>query len=122
MKVVIQKSIGSSFAENKEQAKRLRTKFVLPALRRKEDIELDFEGVTLATQSFIHALIAEAVRDGSLGALDRIAFSHCSDNVRSVIEIVVSYAQDDWSTLIEIDQDEADERDGGGENGSTVGS
>ena len=84
------------FAENKEQASSLRNK-ISKALRDGEDIVLDFGRVAYATQSFVHALIADPLRDESLDALDRMEFRNCSDAVRSVIEIVVSYSQDDWA-------------------------
>ncbi|WP_425562077.1 STAS-like domain-containing protein [Microbacterium kribbense] len=60
---------------------------------------LDFEGVSLATQSFVHALIAEAVRSETPAGLDHLVFKNCSSAVRSIIEVVISYAQDDWSDV-----------------------
>ena len=53
------KDYAGTFAENKDTAKRLRIDKIMPALSNKEEVELDFEGVSGATQSFIHALISE---------------------------------------------------------------
>lgn len=86
-----------TFAENKEQAKKLRTKVLLPALRKAEPITVDFVDVSIATQSFVHALIAEAIRCEDYDALDMISFAHCNQNIQAVIEVVVAYCQDDWA-------------------------
>ncbi|TKR27331.1 DUF4325 domain-containing protein [Cellulomonas hominis] len=82
------------FAENKERAKSLRTRSILPAVKRGEDVTLDFDGVYLTTQSFVHALVATAIRD--YDGLDHLVFKNCDPNVRSIIEIVVSYCQENW--------------------------
>lgn len=97
MRVKIAERAGT-FAENKDTAKALRMRLILPALRRPdpEDIVLDFEGVTGTTQSFIHALVADAIRDEDLDALDHLVFANCGEVVQSVVEIVVSYAQEQW--------------------------
>ncbi len=97
MKIKLSEKVGS-FAESKETAKSLRNALILPALRRGEEVELDFEGITLGTQSFIHALIADAVRLKDPAGLDNLIFANCNDGLRSIIEVVVSYCQDDWST------------------------
>jgi hypothetical protein len=95
MKIIVADSTGP-FAENKEQAKKLR-RTLIPALG-KEEVELDFSGVAFATQSFIHALIAEALRTPDLDAVERITFRNCNESVRAIVEVVVSYSQDDWSS------------------------
>ena len=53
---------AGGFAENKDVARELRITEILPALERNEEIILDFENVTAVTQSFIHALISDAIR------------------------------------------------------------
>ena len=88
---------AGDFAESKEVAKKIREKEILPRLRKGKEVTLDFTGVSIATQSFVHALIAEAIRQNGGEALDRVMFSGCNIDVRSVIEIVVSYCQEDWS-------------------------
>lgn len=99
MKLKVVDEVGS-FAESKEQAKQLRTKRILPSMRKGEEVVLDFDGVTLATQSFVHALIAEAVRLEEPPGLDLLVFKNCSTEVRAIIEVVVSYAQDDWTDVV----------------------
>ena len=86
-------SVGS-FAGDKDAAAHIRESYIVRQLRLGNEVLLDFRGVELATQSFIHALIASTVRD-SPEALDSIEFRHCNDEVRGVIQIVVEYAQDD---------------------------
>lgn len=97
MRVKIVEYAGS-FAENKDTAKKLRTRTILPRLRQEnpEDLILDFEGVTGTTQSFVHALVADAIRNPKVDALDVLVFANCNEVVQSVIEIVVSYAQEEW--------------------------
>ena len=82
----------NGFAEDKDQAKELRTSKLLPALARGENVILDFETVHYATQSFIHALIGEALQKYGDRALQMLEFKHCSPQVRSVIELVVDYS------------------------------
>ncbi len=82
------------FAENKDTAKAIRIKQVLPALERGERVVLDFTGVGSATQSFTHALISDVIRKESIDVLDRIDFKNCNAVVRGVVQIVVEYMQD----------------------------
>jgi hypothetical protein len=81
----------NGFAEDKDQARELRTLRLLPALARSEKVILDFTAVRYATQSFVHALIGEALQKHS-DALEMLEFTHCTPQVRSVIELVVDYS------------------------------
>jgi len=94
MMLCIADEVGT-FAENKERAKELRSRYILPCIKKGEEVELNFENVSLATQSFVHALIAQAIRSRG-DALDLLEFQNCSPNVQSIIEVVVSYCQDQW--------------------------
>ena len=85
---------AGGFAENKDVARDIRISEIMPALEKKEDVVLDFERVEAATQSFIHALISDALRKYGNDALDRIAFKSCNDTVRKIINIVVDYMQE----------------------------
>jgi hypothetical protein len=82
----------NGFAENKDQAKELRIRQILPALEQGSPVILDFAAVKYATQSFVHALIGEALQRQGEQALELIEFRNCSDAVRSVIELVVDYS------------------------------
>jgi anti-anti-sigma regulatory factor len=90
----LSESVGD-FAGDKDQAARLREEVLKPAVRSGESVVLDFEGVDLATQSFIHALISDLVRDDDLNALDVLTFENCNPSVRELIEIVADYSQED---------------------------
>jgi hypothetical protein len=92
MKVVTR---TGSFAGDKDAAATIREEYVRPELAKGADVVLDFDGVDLATQSFIHALIAAVVRENP-DNLDHLAFKNCNENVQSLIEIVVEYAQDEF--------------------------
>ncbi len=82
-----------NFAENKDAAAKLREKMLIPALKNADEVELDFEGVEYATQSFIHALLAKVIRTNEEW-LNMILFTNCTDAVQGIIEIVVDYAQE----------------------------
>ncbi|MBU0959088.1 MAG: STAS-like domain-containing protein [Nanoarchaeota archaeon] len=83
-----------SFAENKDKAREIRINFIIPSLEKKEKVILDFEGVDSATQSFIHALISDVIKQKGAGALNNIFFKNCNEIIRKLIEIVTVYMQD----------------------------
>ena len=85
---------AGGFAENKDIARDLRLHQIIPALDRKEEVTLDFDGVDAATQSFIHALISDLMRMYGNEVLDRVFFKNCNDTVRKIIRIVVDYMQE----------------------------
>lgn len=83
-----------AFAENKDLARDLRLKEIIPSLEQGEEVTLDFNGVDAATQSFIHALISDVLRKFGNDALDLIAFKDCNETIRKIIGIVVDYMQE----------------------------
>ncbi len=87
------KKVGE-FAENKDIARDLRLKKLIPALKKGEKIVLDFENVEGATQSFIHALISDLFRKFGNEFLDLVEFKSCNDTVKAIISIVVDYMQE----------------------------
>lgn len=93
MKKVLMLSEAGEFCENKDVAKKLREEVLLPALGNNEGVIFDFEGVTGATQSFIHALVSEALRRYPDEAYDLIFYKNARDEVREIISIVYMYMQ-----------------------------
>lgn len=93
IKINILKEAGS-FAENKDIARKIRLKKLIPAIEKNEKIIIDFKGVDAATQSFIHALISDLIRKSGPEVLDKIQFKSCSDTVKGIISIVVDYMQE----------------------------
>lgn len=93
MIISIQKEAGD-FGENKDIARRLRIKEIMPALLDGDEIILDFEGMTGATQSFIHALIVAPMREFKDIFFDKVHFKNCSPTLRQVISIVSEYTQE----------------------------
>jgi hypothetical protein len=83
-----------SFAENKDVAQSLRKEQIVPALKKGEEITLDFAGVDATTQSFIHALISDVIRIFGSEILDKISFKNCNETVKKIIEIVIDYMQE----------------------------
>ena len=93
MKKIIELKPGiAGFAEDKDHAKLIRLETLLPALERGEHIILDFRHVKYATQSFIHALLGEALYKYHEELLDRVEFKNCTPQLQGVIELVVDYS------------------------------
>ena len=92
-KINILKTAGI-FAENKDIARDLLIKTLVPALEKGEEIVIDFGGVEGATQSFIHALISDLIRNYGSEALDKILFENCSPTIQKIITIVTDYMQE----------------------------
>jgi hypothetical protein len=86
---------SGSFAGDKDAAARLREDVLKPRLAENKTVVLDFRGVELATQSFMHALLAQTVRDDP-ASLEHVTFKNCNPDVQSLVEIVVDYAQEDF--------------------------
>ena len=93
MKIAIVDKAGE-FAENKDVARDIRVREIIPALERHEEVVLDFEHVGAATQSFVHALISDLFRKYGNGVLDHIAFKSCNETIKKIIGIVVDYMQE----------------------------
>lgn len=94
MRTVKVKELAGEFGENKDIAKDIRIKSILPALKEGAEITVDFRGMTGATQSFIHAMFAEPIRKYPEGFYDLVICKNCSDLVRTVITIVSDYMQE----------------------------
>ena len=82
------------FAENKDIAQELRKEIINPALTKGEKVTLDFENVDGTTQSFIHALISDPIRNMGPEVLDNLIFKNCNSTVQKIVEIVVDYMQE----------------------------
>lgn len=80
------------FAEDKDEARKIRVERILPTLEKGERIIIDFREVEFSTQSYIHALIGEALMQYHEAVLDRIEFRHCSPQLQNIIELVVNYS------------------------------
>jgi STAS-like domain of unknown function (DUF4325) len=94
MKTIRLLEIVGEFAEDKDAAAVIRKNTILPELSAGNDIEIDFDGVTLATQSFVHALISEAIRQHGEYALEKMSFKNCGNAARGIIETVVQYVME----------------------------
>ena len=83
-----------SFAENKDIAREIRLNKLTPALAKGQEVTLDFSGITGATQSFIHALISELIREYGDDVFDKLYFKDCSPTVRQIVNIVADYMEE----------------------------
>ena len=90
-KIIHMKELVGTFAENKDIAREVRIKEIMPDLFDKKVIVLDFEGVTGATQSFIHALIAAPIREYADETFEYLFFKNCNDAVQEIIKVVADY-------------------------------
>ena len=92
-RIKLYKKVGV-FAENKDLARDIRLKKIVPALERNRDVVLDFENIEGTTQSFIHALISDLIRKYGSEVLEKISFKSCNETVQKIIGIVVDYMQE----------------------------
>jgi hypothetical protein len=90
-RIVIEPVAGTTLAEDKDAAAELRRSVILPALDAGEPVLLDFRKIETATQSFIHALIAEAVRHHAERAFDLLEFKNCGPGVQHIVRTVFEY-------------------------------
>ena len=86
--------VVGEFGENKDIAKRIRIKQIMPALIDDMDVILDFGGMVGATQSFIHALIVGPIREFGDLFFEKVSFKNCSPTIQQVIKIVSEYTQE----------------------------
>ena len=91
--ILMYENVGD-FAENKDKAKKIRIESIMPALSRGEEVRLDFNKVKGATQSFIHALISEPIREFGDVAYNNLVFCNANANIQKIISIVYHYMQE----------------------------
>ncbi len=83
---------AGDFAENKDIARELRLKEITPAYKDTVgEVVLDFAGVSGATQSFIHALLSQLIREFGDQIFTRIIFKNCNEAIQQLINIVADY-------------------------------
>jgi hypothetical protein len=83
-----------AFAGNKDIAREIRINEILPNINDENKIILDFENVESATQSFIHVLISDVIRQKGVKILDRLYFRNCTLTIQKIISIVTEYMQE----------------------------
>jgi len=86
--------LTGDFAEDKDIARDIRLHQIIPAMEANEEIILNFKLVNLTTQSFIHALFSDVIREYKGNFFKMVKFKSCNENVRSIIEMVVDYMQE----------------------------
>ncbi len=98
MKIFVEiKKLAGEFAENKDIAKEIRVNQIMPMLADDKVVVLDFSGVSGTTQSFIHALISEPIRQFRDVALEKIEYKNCSGIVREVVKTIYEYMQESFN-------------------------
>jgi len=86
--------LAGEFGENKDIAKQVRIRELMPNLSKGNEIVIDFSGMTGATQSFIHALISDPIRQFNDRAFDAISYKNTNSDIREIISIVYRYMQE----------------------------
>lgn len=99
--------IVGDFGEDKDTAAYLRENTIKPTVAKGRTVTLNFAGVTLVTQSFIHALISDILRMNGEKALKYLEFTSCVEVVKGIISTVVQYSLDTMS-----DEEESNAGDG----------
>lgn len=82
------------FGEDKDAASEIRKGKIAPCIEKRMEVSINFYGVTLVTQSFIHALISDILRVHGEEALKFLDFANCGEVVRGIISTVVQYSLD----------------------------
>lgn len=93
-KTIKLKQLVGEFAENKDIAKKIRIEQIMPLLLKGSEIVIDFNGVTGATQSFVHALVSDPIREFKDIAFDKLLYKNTNDDIREIISIVYRYMQE----------------------------
>lgn len=93
LKIPIYEIFGA-FAENKDRAKKVRIESIMPTLSRGEEVVLDFARVDGATQSLVHALVADPIRQLGDVALENLIYTHANEDIQEIISIVYRYMQE----------------------------
>jgi len=86
--------LAGEFAENKDIAKELRVQILMPELSKGREVIVDFYNVKGVTQSFIHALISDPIREYKDVAFDKLIYKNCNDDVKEIVAIVYRYMQE----------------------------
>ena len=93
MKTINMRELAGEFCENKDLARKAREEIVLPTLANGGSVTFNFDGVSGATQSFIHALVSDAIRKFGDYAFDNLFYKNANPELQKIIEIVYNYMQ-----------------------------
>ena len=90
---------AGDFGEDKDAARTMRQKKIIPAIEHGDAVLLDFSDTTGATQSFIHALIAEPIMRFREQAFERLFYTGVNDQIAEIISIVYRYIQESFDDM-----------------------
>jgi hypothetical protein len=83
---------SDGFTDDKDEAKRIRESTIIPTLAAGDHIVLDFCNVKSSTQSFVHALVGEALQRFKEPVLEKIQFKSCTPLMKGLVQLVVDYS------------------------------
>lgn len=93
-RIIKMQKLTGDFAENKDIAKKLRIEKIMSFLLKSDEIIIDFKEVDGVTQSFIHALISDPIREFKETAFDKLYYRNANKDVQEIISIVYRYMQE----------------------------
>ena len=105
-KIITLRKIVGDFAENKDIAKKLRIEVIMPTLTNGGQVVLDFGGIVGATQSFIHALISDPIRQLQTVAFDNLFYRNTNEDIREIVSIVYRYMQESLDEDDQVNRDQ----------------
>lgn len=81
-----------NFEEDVEKSAEIRENEILPRINSGKMVVIDFNGVSFATQSFVHSLMYKVIRDGQqIGST--LSVANCSSSTREAVMAVAAYAK-----------------------------
>jgi hypothetical protein len=96
--VSISERVHGPIAVDKDYAARIRETAILPTLQTGGTVVLDFSGITVATQSFVHAMISSVLRAEGKDVLRRIVFRNVDPSIRGTVQLVAGYSSVDYAS------------------------
>lgn len=76
------------YAEDKDLAKKIRDKYILPALAENKTITLDFEDIVSAPHSLLNAMLATPIERLGLAAYKKIKRINVSPDIRETLDFI----------------------------------
>ena len=82
------KNYFGAYAEDKDLAKKIRDKYLLPALAKNKKLTIDFEDVIFATDSVLNAMLATPIHQLGLSAFRKIKVINVAPDIRVILDFI----------------------------------
>lgn len=74
--------------ENKDLSKKIRDKYLLPAIAENKTLVIDFENIIFATDSVLNAMLATPIRQLGLSAYKKIKVINVASDIRVIVDFI----------------------------------